>query len=142
MIKNLFIALAFALMLINPSLSIAAESPVDVQEVFLGSETMDGDALKYPRGKAEIRLQRVELAKGGTVPLHSHPIPLLGNVEQGTIVVKREGMDDITYKEGDSFIVGPKTPKHTMGNAKTDTAVVWFAAIGAKDVPILIPAEG
>ena len=142
MIKNLFIAFAFALMVINPNISIAAESPVDVQEVFVGSETMDGDALKYPRGKAEIRLQRVELAEGGTVPLHSHPIPLLGNVEQGTIVVKREGMDDITYKEGDSFIVGPKTPKHTMGNAKTDTAVVWFAAIGTKDVPILIPAEG
>ena len=142
MIKHLFIAFAFALMLINPSISIAAESPVDVKEVFVGSETMDGDALKYPRGKAEIRLQRVELAEGGTVPLHSHPIPLLGNVEQGTIVVKREGMDDITYKEGDSFIVGPKTPKHTMGNAKSDTAVVWFAAIGAKDVPILIPAEG
>ena len=103
---------------------------------------MDRDALKYLRGKAEIRLQRVELEEGGTVPLHSHPIPLLGNVEQGTIVVKREGMDDITYKEGDSFIVGPKTPKHTMGNAKTDNAIVWFAAIGAKDVPILIPTEG
>ena len=142
MIKNLFIVFAFALMLINPTISIAAESPVDVQEVFVSSETMDGDTLKYPRGKAEIRLQRVELAEGGTVPLHSHPIPLLGNVEQGTIIVKREGMDDITYKEGDSFIVGPKTPKHTMGNAKTDTAVVWFAAIGAKDVPILVPAEG
>ena len=142
MIKNLYIVFAFALMVINPNISIAAESPVDVQEVFVGSETMDGDALKYSRGKAEIRLQRVELAEGGTVPLQSHPIPLLGNVEQGTIVVKREGMDDITYKEGDSFIVGPKTPKHTMGNAKTDTAVVWFAAIGAKDVPILIPAEG
>jgi len=48
MTKNLFIALAFALMLINPSISIAAESPVDVQEVFVSSEPMDGDALKYP----------------------------------------------------------------------------------------------
>tara|TARA_S200000501_G_scaffold368762_1_gene407097 strand:- start:324 stop:752 length:429 start_codon:yes stop_codon:yes gene_type:complete len=142
MIKKLLIAFAFALMLINPSISIAAESTVNVQEVFVASETMDGDALKYPRGKAEIRLQRVELADGGIVPLHSHPIPLLGNVEQGTIVVKREGMEDIIYTEGDSFIVGPKTPKHTMGNAKSDTAIVWFAAIGAKDVPILVPAEG
>ena len=142
MIKIFIIIFAVALMLINPSISIASESPVDVQEVFVGSKTMDGDDLKYPRGKAEIRLQRVELAEGGIVPLHSHPIPLLGNVEQGTIVVKREGLDDITYTEGDSFIVGPKTPKHTMGNAKTDTAVVWFAAIGTKDLPILIPAEG
>ena len=142
MIKNLLIALVCTFMLIiNPNISLAKQSPVDVQEVFVGSETMDGDALKYPKGKAEIRLQRVELSEGGIVPLHSHPIPLLGNVEQGTIIVKREGMDDITYTEGDSFIVGPKTPKHTMGNSKTDTAVVWFAAIGAKDVPILIPAE-
>ena len=142
MIKNLFISLAFALMIIKPSISIALETPVDVQEVFVGSETMDGEALKDPRGKAEIRLQRVEIAEGGVVPLRSHPIPLLGNVEQGTIVVKRQGMEDITYTEGDTFIVGPKTPKHTMGNAKTDNAIVWFAAIGAKDVPILIPAEG
>ena len=142
MIKNLLIAFVFALMLINPSISLAAESPVDIQEVFVGSQTMDGDTLKYPKGKAEIRLQRVKLAKGGIVPLHSHPIPLVGNVEQGTIVVKRQGMEDLTYTAGDSFIVGPKTQKHTMGNAKTDNAIVWFAAIGAKDVPILIPAEG
>jgi len=142
MIKNLLIVLAFVLILMNPSISFAAESPVEVQEVFVGSETMDGDALIYPKGKAEIRLQRVQLGEGGIVPLHSHPIPLLGNVEKGTIIVKREGMKDLTYTAGDTFIVGPKTPKHTMGNAKNDNAIVWFAAIGAKDVPILIPAEG
>ena len=142
MIKNLFIAIAFTLMLINPSISLAAESSVDVQEVFVGSETMDGDTLKYPKGKAEIRLQRVELSEGGIVPLHSHPIPLLGNVEQGSIVVKRQGLEDLTYTAGDTFIVGPMTPKHTMGNAKSENAIVWFAAIGAKDVPIIVPAEG
>ena len=87
-------------------------------------------------------MQRVELAQGGIVTLHSHPVPLLGNVEQATIIVKRAGMEDITYTEGDSFIVGPKTPKHTIGNAKSDNAIVWFAEIGAKDFPILIPAEG
>ena len=39
-------------------------------------------------------------------------------------------MEDLTYKLG-YFLVGPKT-QHTMGNAKTDNAIVWFAAIGAK----------
>ncbi len=142
MLKIFFIAIAFALMLINPSISIAAKSPVNVKEVFLGSETMDGDALQYAKGKAEIRLQRVEVAEGGIVALHSHPISLLGNVERGTIVVKRQGIEDLTYKAGDTLIVGPKTPKHSMGNAKTDNAIVWFAAMGAKDIPILIPADG
>ena len=65
MMKNLFIAFVFALMLINPSISIAAESPVDVQEVFVGSETMDGDALQYPKGKAEIRYKESSWLKEG-----------------------------------------------------------------------------
>ena len=87
MMKNLFIAFVFALMLINPSISIAAESHFDVKEVFVGSGTMDGDTLKYPRGKVEVRLQIVEFAEGGVIPLRSYPIPLLGNVEQGMIVL-------------------------------------------------------
>ena len=55
MIKNLLITLAFALMHINPSISIAAESPVDVQKIFTSSENIDVDKFKYPRGKAEMR---------------------------------------------------------------------------------------
>ena len=48
-------------MLINPIISIATESPIDLQEVIIVFETMDWDALKYPKGKVEIRLQRKEL---------------------------------------------------------------------------------
>ena len=33
--------------------------------------------------------------------------------------------------------MGPKTPKHTMSNAKANNAIVWFEAIRAKEVPIL-----
>jgi len=50
------------------------------------------------------------------VSLNSHLIQLLGNVEQGKIVFKRKGMEDLTYLAGDSFV---------------------FATIGAKGVPIL-----
>ena len=75
-------------MLINPIISIATESPIDLQEVIIVFETMDWDALKYPKGKVEIRLQRKELGGGGIVSIHSHPIPLLGNIKQDKIVVK------------------------------------------------------
>ena len=43
-------------MLINPIISVAAVSPLDVKSVFLSSETMNGDTLKYTKVKAEIRL--------------------------------------------------------------------------------------
>ncbi|AIQ95285.1 hypothetical protein [Prochlorococcus sp. MIT 0604] len=75
-------------MLINPNISIATESPIDLQEVIIVFETMDWDALIYLKGKVIIRLQREELGGGGIVSIHSHPIRLLGNIEQDKIVVK------------------------------------------------------
>ena len=51
-------------------------------------------------------------------------------------------MDDLTYTEGDSFIVKLKALKHTMGNAKTDNKIVRYATIRAKDVLISITEEG
>ena len=89
MIKNLFIALALALvlMLINPNISIAAESPVRVQEIFTSSENIDGDNFKYPKEKAEMRLIRVEVENGATIPMRSHPVPLLGHIESGELTL-------------------------------------------------------
>ena len=100
MIKNLFIALAFALMLIIPSISIAAESPVDVQEIFTSSENIDGDNFKYPKGKAEMRLIRVEVENGATIPMHSHPVPLLGHIESGELTLAEKTGISKTFKEG------------------------------------------
>ena len=100
MIKNLFIALAFALMLINPSISIAAESPVDVQEIFTSSENIDGDNFKYPKGKAEMRLIRVEVENGATIPMHSHPVPLLGHIESGELTLAEKTGISKTLRRG------------------------------------------
>ena len=101
MFKNLFIALVFALMLINPGISIAAESPVYVQEIFTSSENIDGDNFNYPKGKAEMRLIRVEVENGATIPMHSHPVPLLGHIESGELTLAEKTGISKTFKEGD-----------------------------------------
>ena len=138
MIKNLFIALAFALMLINPSISIAAESPVDVQEIFTSSENIDGDNFKYPKGKAEMRLIRVEVENGATIPMHSHPVPLLGHIESGELTLAEK---TVIIKEGDSFVLSANTPAHTMANSGNSSAVMWVAVASAEGVPTLNPEE-
>ena len=151
MIKNLFIALAFALMLINPSISIAAESPVDVQEIFTSSEKLmeiilrskrnDGDNFKYPKGKAEMRLIRVEVENGATIPMHSHPVPLLGHIESGELTLAEKTGISKTFKEGDSFVLSANTPAHTMANSGNSSAVMWVAVASAEGVPTLNPEE-
>ncbi len=72
-------------MLIYSGISIAAESPVDVQEIFTSSENIDGDNFNYPKGKSEMRLIRVEVENGTTIPMHSHPVTLLGHIESGEL---------------------------------------------------------
>ena len=141
MIKNLFIAFAFALMLINPSISIAVESPVDVQEIFTSSENIDGDNFKYPKGKAEMRLIRVEVDKGGTIPMHSHPVPLLGHIEKGELTLAKKTGVSKTFKEGDSFVLSENTPAHTMGNTGNSSAVMWVAVASAEGIPNLNPEK-
>ena len=52
-----------------------------IQEVLTSSKTLDGTALKYPAGKAELRLYRVEIPVGGKIPLHKHPAPMMVYVQ-------------------------------------------------------------
>ena len=139
MIKNLFIAFAFALMLINPSISIAADSPVNVQETFTSSVNIDGDTFRYPKGKAEMRLIRVEVVSGATIPMHSHPVPLLGHIESGELTLaEKKGISKI-FKEGDSFVLSANTPAHTMANSGDSSAVMWVTMASAEGLPDLNP---
>jgi len=141
MIKKLFLAFALALMLINPSISIAADSPVDVQEIFTSSENIDGDSFNYPNGKAEMRLIRVKVDNGATIPMHSHPVPLLGHIETGELTLTEKKGIRKTFNEGDSFVLSPNTPAHTMANNGNSQAVMWVAVASAEGIPTLIPEE-
>ena len=52
-----------------------------IQEVYKSSETLNGTAIKYPAGKPELRLYRVEIPAGGKIPLHTHPAPMMVYVQ-------------------------------------------------------------
>ncbi|WP_225866471.1 hypothetical protein [Prochlorococcus marinus] len=45
------------MILINPSILLTTEPPLDIEAVFVSSQPIEGDGLKYPKGKAEIRLK-------------------------------------------------------------------------------------
>ena len=143
MFKQFFLVLTFALLIFNfnASYAIDEKSPVDVQEIFTSSENIDGDNFKYPKGKAEMRLIRVEVDKGGTIPMHSHPVPLLGHIESGELTLDEKTGISKTFKEGDSFVLSANTPAHTMGNTGDSSAVMWVAVASAKGLPTLNPEE-
>ncbi len=141
MLKKLFITISFALILCTPILVTAADSPVDVQEIYASNKTIEGDAFLYPKGQAEMRLYRVEVEVGGEIPLHSHQAPLIGHMESGQLTLKKESGKSKTFREGDSFVLGSTTPPHTMGNTGNTSAVMWVSVASAEGVPTLTPIE-
>jgi len=143
MFRKIFLLFTCALLLFNfnATYAIDEKSPVDVKEIFTSSENIDGENFKYPKGKAEMRLIRVEVEKGGTIPMHSHPVPILGHIESGELTLDTKTGLSKTFKEGDSFVLSANTPAHTMGNTGDSSAVMWVTVASAEGVPTLKPAE-
>ena len=75
-----FVTIALTLAACSPNQK-AGTSPTStkpsIQEVFKSSETLNGNALKYPVGKPELPLYRVEIPAGGKIPLHTHQAPMM-----------------------------------------------------------------
>ena len=72
------------LILYTPStIAVEAKPPVDFQEVFKSTTQLYGDSFTYPQGKAEMRLYKVDVDAGAKIPLHFHPSPLTGHIQEG-----------------------------------------------------------
>ena len=50
-------------------------------------------------------LIRFEVDKGGTIPMHSHHVPLSGNIESGELNLSKKTGISKTFKEEGSFVI-------------------------------------
>lgn len=135
MIRFLASLVALALFVLMPHPAMA--DPVSVTEMFTSSTTIDGDTFQYPSGKAEMRLVRVEFEKGATFPMHTHATPLLGYIEKGELTLAKKDGSSESFSQDESFILGPNTPAHTMGNSGDSDAIMWVTFAAAEGVPNL-----
>ena len=112
-----------------------------IQEVFLSSQTLNGTALKYPAGKPELRLYRVEIPSGGNIPLHTHPVPMMVSVRgvrSGSLLntcVQLDGTEMKTeFKPGEAFVEGSNEPNYVENVGKEPT-IFWVAVALVKGMP-------
>ena len=127
-----------------PPLAMAVDEkpPVDVQELFTSTKPIYGESFKYPEGKGEMRLYKVEVQPEGIVPLHFHEAPLTSYIEEGQLTLKTKKGKSTTFREGDSFVLSVDTPPHTMANNGKVPAVMWVTVAAAEGVPTLTNVEG
>ena len=132
-----FLAAIFFSLIVFVGPAVASAEPISVTEMFSSSTTIEGDSFDYPSGKAEMRLVRVEFEEGATFPLHTHATPLLGYIEKGELTLSKQDGTSQSWGKDQSFVLGPKTPAHTMGNTGKGSAVMWVTVAATEDLPNL-----
>ena len=112
----------------------SATKELQIRPILQTTTGLSGKSFAYPDGEAELRLLRVEFPIGGSVPLHTHPAPLIAYVSQGQIRHTR-GDQVNTFGPGQAFVESDQGGPHTVENIGEEPAVVFVAVASKQGLP-------
>jgi quercetin dioxygenase-like cupin family protein len=75
-----------------------------VTQILETTTTAAGQAIRFPQGETQLTALIAELAPGGQVGRHVHPVPLFAYILEGTLTVEVEGHGTRTFRAGDGFV--------------------------------------
>jgi quercetin dioxygenase-like cupin family protein len=122
--------------------TVANAEQVKPQITLLHSSTTSstGEALSYPSGTPKMTLAQVILPKGGQLPMHTHPVPLIVHVMSGELTSERPSGETSVYKAGDTFVEAPNSPHKVTNTGQNPTIVYGFFAgfdgMGKLTIPV------
>ena len=114
--------------------------PVVVETLISASESWNGDSFRYPRGQAEMKLEKITAKPGFKTPLHLHPQPGIIYVQKGTLYCETSDGQSLTVGAGESFASSQDTA-HYCQNIGDEEMVVFSASAGSKGNRTTVPAE-
>ena len=112
--------------------------PVVVETLISASESWNGDSFSYPKGQAEMKLEKITAQPGFKTPLHLHPQPGIIYVQRGTLYCETSDGQSLTIESGDSFASSQGTV-HYCENKGNEEMVVFVASAGAKGKKTTVP---
>ena len=105
--RRLFVALA--LVLIAGSGLVWAQVGMKSTTILQTTVTAIGQPLQFPQSRSQFTGVVIELAPGGEVGRHMHPVPNFVYVLEGEITIEAEGHPVRTYSAGQSFVESVNT---------------------------------
>ncbi len=114
--------------------------PVVVETLISATESWNGDSFRYPKGQAEMKLEKITAQPGFKTPLHLHPQPGIIYVQKGTIYCETRDGQSLTVEAGESFASSQDTV-HYCENNSDEEMVVFVASAGAKGKRTTVPTE-
>ena len=117
-----------------------SREPVVVETLISASESWNGDSFRYPRGQAEMKLEKITAKPGFKTPLHLHPQPGIIYVQKGTLYCETSDGQSLTVGAGESFASSQDTA-HYCQNIGDEEMVVFSASAGSKGKKTTVPTE-
>ena len=114
--------------------------PVVVETLISASESWNGDSYSYPRGKAEMKLEKITAQPGFKTPLHLHPQPGIIYVQRGTLYCETSDGQSLTVGAGESFASSQDTA-HYCQNIGDEEMVVFSTSAGSKGKKTTVPTQ-
>ncbi len=127
-----------ALLAVLPAVSAPAEeaySPkITVAPLLSTGQTVIGQPIAYPEGRAKVTAAIVTIPPGGQTGWHEHQVPLFGYMLEGVLTVDYGDRGTRTYRPGDSLMEAMNWPHN--GTNKGDAPVRILAVyMGAEGIP-------
>ncbi len=144
-IKKLFIPLSFVLTasILWPSFANSDDGHslshgVRVEVLANSTRMWNGSMLpSYPKGQPNIKILRIRVPSGVTLPWHYHPVINAAVILQGTLELKLKDGTKKNYQQGDALIEVVNTIHEGKALGANDVDLIVFYA-GEKDVPTTV----
>ena len=114
--------------------------PVVVETLISTSQSWNGDSFRYPKGQAEMKLEKITAQPGFKTPLHLHPQPGIIYVQRGTLYCETSDGQSLTVGAGESFASSQDTA-HYCQNIGDEEMVVFSTSAGSKGKKTTVPPQ-
>ena len=112
--------------------------PVVVETLLTATESWNGDSYNYPKGKAQMTLQKITAQPGFKTPLHFHSQPGIAYVVKGSLSCGTLNEKSLKVVSGESFATSQDTV-HYCESVGDEAALVFVASAGVKGQKVTVP---
>ena len=97
-----------------------SREPVVVETLISATKSWNGDSFQYPKGKAEMTLQKITTQPGFKTPFHLHPQPGIVYVLRGTLYCETSDGKSLKVGPEESFASSQDTVHYCENNSNEE----------------------
>lgn len=135
--RRLMLLIALALVLTAGTAIVRAQVGIRSTTVLQTTSTAVGQPLQFPLFRNQLTGVVIEIAPGGQVGRHMHPVPNFVYVLEGMLTIEAEGHPSRSYASGDAFVESVNTWHNGLNRGSTPVKIlVVFAGEEGKPVTV------